>query len=68
MRKQTFIIMALCATSLSACLDNNLQRGGVGAVGGAVIADVVGADPLTGAVIGGVAGLACNELNVQLCN
>ena len=64
MRKQTLIIMALCATTLSACLENDLQRGGVGALGGAVVADVLGADPLTGAVIGGVGGLVCDDLNV----
>jgi len=64
MRKQTLIIMALCATTLSACLENDLQRGGVGALGGAVAADLLGADPLTGAVIGGVGGLVCDDLNV----
>ena len=64
MRKQTLLIMALCATTLSACLDNDLQRGGVGALGGAVVADALGADPITGAVIGGVGGLVCDDLNV----
>ena len=64
MRKQTLLIMALCATTLSACLDNDLQRGGVGALGGAVVADALGVDPITGAVIGGVGGLVCDDLGV----
>ena len=64
MRKQTLIIMALCATTLSACLENDLERGGVGALGGAVIGKALGVDPLTGAVIGGVGGLVCDDLGV----
>ncbi len=64
MRKQTLIIMALCATTLSACLDNDLERGGVGALGGAVVADALGVNPVTGAVIGGVGGLVCDDLGV----
>ena len=64
MRKQTLIIMALCATTLSACLDNDLERGAVGALGGAVIADAVGGDALTGALIGGAGGLVCDDLGV----
>ncbi len=64
MRKQTLIIMALCATTLSACLENDLERGGVGALGGAVIGKAIGVDPLTGALIGGVGGLVCDDLGV----
>ncbi len=64
MRKQTLIIMALCATTLSACLDNDIERGGAGALGGAVIGKALGVDPLTGAVIGGVGGLVCDDLGV----
>jgi osmotically inducible lipoprotein OsmB len=66
MRIQTLLIMALCATTLSACLDNDLERGGVGALGGAVVAEAVGGDALTGALIGGGAGLVCDDLGV--CN
>ena len=64
MRKQTLIIMALCATTLSACLDNDLERGGVGAIGGAVVANAIGVDPITGALIGGVGGAVCDDLGV----
>lgn len=64
MRKQTLIIMALCATTLSACLENDLQRGGVGALGGAVVADALGGNVVTGALIGAGAGLVCDDLGV----
>ena len=64
MQKRTLIIMALCATTLSACLENDLERGGVGALGGAIIGKAIGADPLTGAIIGGVGGLVCDDLGV----
>ena len=64
MRKQTLLIMALCATTLSACLENDLERGGAGALGGAVLGKALGVDPLTGAVIGGVGGLVCDDLGV----
>ena len=64
MRKQTLIIMALCATTLSACLDNDLQRGGVGALVGAVVAVALGGNVVTGALIGAGAGLVCDDLGV----
>lgn len=64
MRKQTLLIMVLFTTTLSACLQNDLERGGVGALGGAVIGNALGMDPITGAVIGGVGGLVCDDLGV----
>lgn len=64
MRMQTLIIMALCATTLAGCLENDLERGGVGALGGAVIGKAIGVDPITGALIGGVGGLVCDDLGV----
>ena len=64
MRKQTLLIMALCATTLAGCLDNDHERGGAGALGGAVIASALGGNVGTGALIGGVGGLVCDDLNV----
>lgn len=64
MRRQTLLIMVLFTTTLSACLQNDLERGGVGALGGAVIGKALGMDPVTGAVIGGVGGLVCDDLGV----
>jgi osmotically inducible lipoprotein OsmB len=64
MQKQTLIIMALCATTLAGCLENDIERGAAGALGGAVISEVTGGSALTGAVIGGAGGLLCDDLGV----
>ncbi|MBL9054471.1 MAG: hypothetical protein JNN02_12150 [Tabrizicola sp.] len=53
-----------CAFGLSGCLTNDTERGLAGAAGGAVIADVTGGNALTGAVIGGAAGVFCDDLGV----
>jgi hypothetical protein len=60
------ILAAAALVSLSACLENDLQRGLVGAAGGAVVADAVGVDPITGALIGGAAGAICDEVT-RIC-
>lgn len=56
------ILAAAAVASLSACLDNDLERGLAGAAAGAVIADAVGGDPVTGAIAGGAAGALCDEV------
>ena len=57
------LLMAVGAiASLSACLDNDLERGLAGAAGGAIVADALGADPITGAIAGGAAGALCDEV------
>lgn len=52
------------ALALSGCLDTDTERGLAGAAGGAVIADVTGGSALTGAVVGGAAGVFCDDLGV----
>ena len=66
MRKLTVLTMLLSGMSLSACLDNDLERAGAGAVTGAVVADMVGGDPVKGAIIGGAGGALCDDVGV--CN
>jgi len=66
MHKFRLVFAAAAIASLSACLDNDIQRGAVGAAAGAVVADAVGADPITGAIAGGAAGALCDELT-SLC-
>ena len=56
-------LMAIALT-LSGCLQTDTERGLAGAAGGAVIADVTGGNALTGAVIGGAAGVFCDDLGV----
>jgi hypothetical protein len=60
--KPLALIPAILA--LSACLDTDTERGLAGAAGGAVIADVTGGNAVTGAVIGGAAGVFCDDLGV----
>ena len=58
------LALLTAALGLSACLDTDTERGLAGAAGGAVIADVTGGSALTGAVIGGAAGVFCDDLGV----
>jgi len=67
MQKFRFLLAAAAVVSLSACLDSDLERGVAGAAAGAVVAEVVGVDPITGALVGGAAGALCDEV-VQVCN
>ncbi|MBP9182426.1 MAG: hypothetical protein KBF78_04775 [Fuscovulum sp.] len=57
-------MLMAAALSLTACVDTDAERGLAGAVGGAVIADVTGGSALTGAAIGGAAGVFCDDLGV----
>lgn len=67
MLKFRLILAATAVASLSACLDSDLERGIAGAAAGAVVADAVGVDPITGAIAGGAAGALCDEL-ISACN
>lgn len=67
MFKFRLILAAIAVASLSACLDNDLERGLAGAAAGAVVADAVGVDPITGAIAGGAAGALCDEV-ISSCN
>lgn len=66
-RKPVPLLLLLTTFALSGCLENNVQRGAVGAAGGAVIADATGGNAVTGAIIGGTAGYFCKDLNVPGC-
>lgn len=60
------LLAAMAVASLSACLDNDLERGLAGAATGAVIASSTGGDAITGAIVGGAAGALCDELT-RIC-
>lgn len=62
-----FILLLPVVIGLGGCLENDTERGLVGAAGGAVISGATGGSPVTGAVIGGAAGYFCNDLNVPGC-
>ena len=56
----TFIVAAL---TLSAC-DTDAERGLVGAGAGAAVASATGGSALTGAIIGGAAGVFCDDAGI----
>jgi hypothetical protein len=64
MKIVTTVGLLACAIALSGCLNTDAERGVVGAAGGAVIADATGGNALTGAVIGGAAGVFCDDMGV----
>lgn len=63
---KTILAIALVG-SLAGCLQNDAERGVAGAAAGAVISDATGGSALTGALIGGAAGVFCDDLNVPGC-
>jgi len=63
---KTIAMLALLTLPLAGCLDDPATRGLTGAAGGAVIADALDTNVLTGAVIGGLAGAASCSVDVGL--
>jgi osmotically inducible lipoprotein OsmB len=64
MKTVKLVGLLACAVALSGCLETDAERGLAGAAGGAVVADVTGGNAVTGAVIGGAAGVFCDDLGV----
>jgi len=66
---KSLVLFVLLSTPLAGCLQDPASRGLAGAAAGAVIADATKSDVLTGAVIGGLAGVAsCGiELGLPPC-
>jgi len=59
-------VFALLTLPLAGCLEDPASRGLVGAAGGALVSDAFNGNPITGAVIGGLAGVATCGINVGL--
>ena len=60
--------LLICAcTALAACEGTDFERGALGAGGGALAAEALGKDPVVGAVVGGTAGVVCDDVTPQLC-
>ena len=68
--RKSLIVFALLSTSLAGCMQDPTSRGVAGAAAGALVADATDSDMLTGAVIGGLAGVATCGIEVGLppCN
>lgn len=67
MNFRPLVILAIATLGLAGCLQTDAERALAGAAGGAVIGEVTGGSPVTGAVIGGAAGYFCRDLNVPGC-
>ena len=64
MRRSAITIgFAISIIALAGC-DTDAERGLVGAAGGAVLSKATGGDALTGAVLGGTAGVFCDDAGV----
>ena len=60
------VFVGIALVSLSACLDSDAERGVAGAAAGALVSDALGGNSTTGALIGGAAGVFCDDAGV--CN
>ena len=65
MTSKTILLLA-AVLGMSACVASDGERALVGAAGGAVVAEATGGSALTGALIGGAAGVVCDDVGV--CN
>lgn len=66
MENRVMALLLAVALGVSACGDSDLERGASGAAIGGVASVAVDGDVLTGALIGGAAGVLCDDLT-ELC-
>ena len=64
--RNSILFVALLTLPLAGCMQDPASRGLAGAAAGAVLADATDNDTITGAVIGGLAGVATCGVNVGL--
>ena len=64
MRFIKFIVAVGAVATLAGCMDTDAERGLAGAAAGAVIADATHNSAVTGALIGGAAGVFCDDAGV----
>ncbi|WP_395541819.1 hypothetical protein [Neotabrizicola sp. sgz301269] len=67
MTVRPILILTALPLLLSACVTGDGNRALVGAAGGAVAGEVLFDNAVGGAVVGGLAGLACDDLGVRAC-
>ncbi|MBY0350117.1 hypothetical protein [Tabrizicola sp.] len=68
--QKSLLVFGLFSTVLAGCVQDPASRGLAGAAAGALVADALDENLLTGAAIGGLAGVAtCGiELGLPRCN
>jgi osmotically inducible lipoprotein OsmB len=67
MHRKLFALAFAALLGLAGCIDTDLERGLAGAAAGALLADAVGGNAFTGALIGGAAGATCDDLGAKAC-
>jgi len=67
MHRKLFALALAALIGLAGCIDTDLERGLAGAAAGALLADAVGGNAFTGALIGGAAGATCDDLGAKAC-
>ncbi len=64
--RKSILFLALLTLPVAGCMQDPASRGLAGAAAGALVADATDNDALTGAVIGGLAGVATCGVNLGL--
>lgn len=67
MQKNFSLAPIAAVFALAACGETDLERGVSGAAIGAVSAELVGGNVVTGAAVGGAAGVLCDDVAPELC-
>lgn len=64
--RKTLLLVTILTMPLAACMQDPASRGIAGAAAGAILADATDNNALTGAVIGGLAGVATCGVDLGL--
>lgn len=64
MRPGKLLLLPLLALPLAGCLETDTERGFAGAATGAIIADALDTNVAAGAIIGGGAGIFCDDAGI----
>ncbi|WP_375255108.1 hypothetical protein [Yoonia sp.] len=67
MQKTSIILSTVAAFGLAGCLENDVERGVVGAGAGLVAAELLGTDRTGSMVVGAAAGVLCDDAGVSAC-
>ncbi|WP_333713589.1 hypothetical protein [Yoonia sp.] len=64
MRKISIILSAVAVFGLAGCLDNDVERGVVGAGAGLVASELLGTDRTGSMLVGAAAGVFCDDAGI----
>ncbi|WP_296431949.1 hypothetical protein [Yoonia sp.] len=67
MQKTSIILAAVAVFGLAGCLENDVERGVVGAGVGLAASEILGTDRTGSVALGAVAGVLCDNAGVAGC-